>query len=173
MPARVPGLMAAALRAPARAPDKGKRGAVVTSSQRRTRGAVAGGVALADVREHQLAVREALDDPPQDRARFFVELASGLFHALRAAAATRRRQRRRDDDVAHLAGGIGNRVVRAATDSGHVEERDAAVGLRVEIDEQRWLAAQGKARGEVDGGSGLAHTALLIGDGNDHGGDAT
>ena len=37
------------------------------------------------------------------------------------------------------------------------------VGLRVEIQQQNFLAERGKAGGEVDGGRGLAHAAFLIG----------
>ena len=55
---------------------------------------------------------------------------------------------------------------------GEIEKRDAAVGLRVEIDEQRLASAHGQRGGEVDGGRGLADAAFLIGDGDDHAADA-
>ena len=41
-------------------------------------------------------------------------------------------------------------------------ERDGRVALRVEVDEQRAAARLGDAGGEVDGGRGLPHAALLI-----------
>ncbi len=63
---------------------------------------------------------------------------------------------------------VGDRVVGAARDRGVIEERDAAVGLRVEIDEQRLAAAHRQRRGKVHGRRGLADAAFLIGDGNDH-----
>ena len=46
-------------------------------------------------------------------------------------------------------------------------ERDRGVALRVEVDEQRAVARVRDARGQVHGGGGLAHAALLIGDGVD------
>ena len=49
-----------------------------------------------------------------------------------------------------------------------IEERDAAVGLRVEIDEQRLAAAHRQRGGKVHGCRGLADAAFLIGDGDDH-----
>ena len=86
--------------------------------------------------------------------------------------------RRRDEQIRQRVAGwmmsrelarrVGDRVVGAARDRGEVEERDAAVGLRVEIDEQRLAAAHRQRGGEVDGGRGLADAALLVGDGNDH-----
>jgi hypothetical protein len=49
-----------------------------------------------------------------------------------------------------------------------IEERHRAVGLGIEVDEKRWLAAQGKPCSQIDRGGGLSNTAFLIGDGNNH-----
>ena len=49
-----------------------------------------------------------------------------------------------------------------------VEERHRAVRLWIEIDEQRPAAPQRKRGGQVDGGRGLTHAPLLVGDGDDH-----
>jgi hypothetical protein len=49
-----------------------------------------------------------------------------------------------------------------------IEERDTAVGLRVEIDEQRLSPAHRQRGGEVDGGTGFPYTALLVGDRDNH-----
>ena len=43
-------------------------------------------------------------------------------------------------------------------------EADRRVGLRVDVDEQRRVAGLGDARGDVDGGRGLADAALLVRD---------
>jgi hypothetical protein len=61
----------------------------------------------------------------------------------------------------------GHRVGTARV-TRHVEERHRAVGLRIEVDEQRPLAPQRKRRREIDGGRGLPHAPFLIGDGDDH-----
>src|SRR5665647_352551 len=39
------------------------------------------------------------------------------------------------------------------------------VALRIEVDQKHALAGAGKASGKVDAGRGLAHPALLVGDG--------
>jgi len=49
-----------------------------------------------------------------------------------------------------------------------IEERDAAVCLGVEIDEERLPAAYCQSCGKVDGRRRLADSALLIGDSDDH-----
>jgi hypothetical protein len=49
-----------------------------------------------------------------------------------------------------------------------IQERHAAVGLRVEIDQQRRLAPQREGRGQVHGGGGLADPTFLVCDGDDH-----
>ena len=50
---------------------------------------------------------------------------------------------------------FGSRSLRQA-------ERHRRVALRVEVDEQRAVARLGDAGGQVDGGGGLAHAALLV-----------
>jgi hypothetical protein len=77
-------------------------------------------------------------------------------------------RRRRLDDVCQLARRIGDRVVHALVDRAMVEEGNAAVGLRVEIDEECLAATHRQGRGKVDRRRGLAHSTLLVGDGNDH-----
>ena len=50
------------------------------------------------------------------------------------------------------------------------------VGLRVEVEQQHALPHCGEAGGEVDGGGGFPHAALLVGDRDDgsrHAGDLT
>ena len=64
--------------------------------------------------------------------------------------------------------GSVNASYRAAGDCGQVEKRQTAVGLRVEIDEQRFAPAHGQCCGKVDGGRGLSDAPLLIGDRDDH-----
>jgi hypothetical protein len=49
-----------------------------------------------------------------------------------------------------------------------VQERDTAVGLGVEIDEECLPSPHGERRGKIHGGGGLPHAAFLIGDGDDH-----
>ncbi len=71
-------------------------------------------------------------------------------------------------DMSELAGRISDRVIRAPGNRLQVEKRDAAIGLRVEIDEQRLPSAHGERSGKVNRGSGLAYAALLISDGDDH-----
>ena len=44
-------------------------------------------------------------------------------------------------------------------------ESGRGIALRIEIDDQNFLADRSKRRAEIDGGSGLADAALLIGDG--------
>ena len=66
---------------------------------------------------------------------------------------------------------LRNRVVHAPRHLRHVEERHRAVGLGIEVDEQRALAAQRQRGRQVDGGRGLPHAALLVGDGDDHRGE--
>ena len=68
----------------------------------------------------------------------------------------------------HVDRRIRNGVVDAALYRGDVQERHRAVGLGVEIDEERLLAAQREPGGEIDGGRGLAYSTLLIGNGNNH-----
>jgi hypothetical protein len=48
-------------------------------------------------------------------------------------------------------------------------KRHGAVGLRIEIDEQRRLAAQGERSGKIDGRRRLTDAPFLIGDCYDHG----
>ena len=63
---------------------------------------------------------------------------------------------------------IGDRVVNALPDLLHVEKRQRAVGLRVEIDEERLAAAHGQRRGEVHGRRRFTDAAFLVGNGNNH-----
>jgi hypothetical protein len=77
-------------------------------------------------------------------------------------------RRRRLDDLRELATRIRDRVVSAATDRAELQERDAAVRLRIEIDEQRLPTAHRQGRSKVDGSRGLTDAPLLVGDGNDH-----
>ena len=113
---------------------------------------------------------ERLDLVLQSEVR--VELAHQPRLELREADPRRRDEqvgdRRRPDDVRELARRFGNRVVGAPRDRAEIEKRNAAVGLRVEIDEQRLPAPHGQRGGEVHGGRRLADAALLIGDRNDH-----
>jgi len=60
-------------------------------------------------------------------------------------------------------------VVDAPRHRGDVEVRHGAVGLGIEIDKERRLAAQRQRSGEIDRGRGLTHAAFLICDGNNHG----
>ena len=69
----------------------------------------------------------------------------------------RQRNRRVDEDVVH-----------ALLDLAQIEVRHAAVGLRIEIDEQRRLPSQRQGGGEVESGGRLADAALLVRDGEDH-----
>jgi hypothetical protein len=78
------------------------------------------------------------------------------------------RQRGGQDDVGKRDVRLGNRIVGAAPDGGVLEERDAAVGLRVQVDEQRLAAAHRERGGKIHGGRGLADAPFLIGDGDDH-----
>ena len=64
--------------------------------------------------------------------------------------------------------GVDEDVVHPLLDLPQVEVRHAAVGLGIEIDEQRRLAAQRQGGGEVEGGRRLADAALLVRDGEDH-----
>jgi hypothetical protein len=66
---------------------------------------------------------------------------------------------------------LDDRVVNAPLDLRHIQKRHRAVGLGVEVDEQRRLSSQRKPCGEVDGGGGLTHPAFLIRDGNNHSDD--
>jgi hypothetical protein len=70
----------------------------------------------------------------------------------------------------HLPDGmlVGDDVVQAGTHLADVQERHSAVGLRIEIDEERGLAAHRKRSGEVDGGGRLTDSALLVRDGDNH-----
>ena len=96
-------------------------------------------------------------------------LASSLASAIRAGAIAQVRDRRRQDDVRQRAARRRrSRRTRCASTCAHVEKRHRAVGLGIEIDEQRRLAAQRQRRRQVDGGRGLAHAALLVGDGDNH-----
>src|SRR5258708_2717150 len=52
-------------------------------------------------------------------------------------------------------------------------QADAAVALRVRVDQQRRLAKPREAGGEVDAGRGLTATALLVDDGDDPHGRGT
>jgi hypothetical protein len=76
--------------------------------------------------------------------------------------------RRRQHDVAKPDVRLRDRVVNALRDLRHVEERQRAVGLGIEIDEQGSLAAQREGRRQIDRGGGLPDTTLLICDGDDH-----
>ena len=83
------------------------------------------------------------------------------------------RLRRRQDDVREPAGRFDDRVVDAARDRRDVQIGHRAVGLGVEIDEQRRLAAQRERGGQIDSGRGLPHATLLVRDGNNHRGAVT
>ena len=63
----------------------------------------------------------------------------------------------------------GERVVDGGAFLGVPLSSDAAgqVALGVDVDEQHSLSAQGEGGGEVDGGGGLADSALLVRDGDD------
>src|SRR5206468_2514150 len=63
---------------------------------------------------------------------------------------------------------LHDRVVDAPRHLLQVEERHRAVGLRIEIDEQRPLAAERQRRRQVDGGRRLADAAFLVRDRDDH-----
>ena len=65
----------------------------------------------------------------------------------------------RRDDSSELACRSGDRVVRAAIDRAVVQERDTAVGLGVEIDEERLASPHGERRGKIHGRGGLPHAA--------------
>ena len=73
---------------------------------------------------------------------------------------------RRRDHVAERRA-VGEHVEHRFRKRAHVEVADRRIGLRIEIDEERTPAALREGRGQVDGGRGLAHSALLIGDGDD------
>src|SRR5207245_9398849 len=70
------------------------------------------------------------------------------------------------DDVGERRAG-GEYVVHRARQRPDVEVADRRVGLRVEVDQQRAAAALGQGRAQVDGGGGLPHSTLLVGDGDD------
>src|SRR5204862_5448185 len=74
--------------------------------------------------------------------------------------------RRGGDDVGERRA-VGEHVVHRARQAPHVEVADRRVGLRVEVDQQRAAAALGQGRRQVDGGGGLPHSTLLVGDGDD------
>ena len=63
---------------------------------------------------------------------------------------------------------IGHDVVHRARDRASLEERHGAVGLRIEIDQQRRELLAGDRRGQVDRGRRLADATLLIGNRDDH-----
>src|SRR5262249_14358349 len=63
---------------------------------------------------------------------------------------------------------VRNGVVHALRDGRDVEERHRAVGLGIEVDEQRPLPAERQRGRQVNRGRGLADAALLVGDCDDH-----
>ena len=70
---------------------------------------------------------------------------------------------------AGLAGGHGSEDVEEgpALDGVELDVKDAGcVGLGVRVDHQDAVVGAGQGVGQVDGGGGLADTALLVGDGN-------
>ena len=78
-------------------------------------------------------------------------------------------ERRRQDDVAEARRSESTKtsyMLRAHL--AQVDERHAAVGLGVEVDEQRLALAQRQGGRQVDGGRRLADAALLIGDCENH-----
>ena len=75
---------------------------------------------------------------------------------------------RADDGRQRGAAIAGHRLEHVRADRRHVEKRHGAVGLGIQVDEQRRPAAEREGGGEVDGGRGLTHAALLIGNGQDH-----
>ena len=64
---------------------------------------------------------------------------------------------------------IAEHVKHGGLHVGGIEKSDGGVGLRVEIDQQSFLFALGDGGGEIDGCGGLAHAALLIGNGQNGG----
>ena len=76
--------------------------------------------------------------------------------------------RRRQDHVAERCPRFGDGVVGTARDSLEVDVGDAAVGLRIEVDQQRAPPTERQGGGKVDGRRGLADSTLLICDGDDH-----
>src|SRR5439155_23877613 len=75
---------------------------------------------------------------------------------------------RRYDHIRQTHARVDDGVVRAAGNRLQLQEREAAVGLRVEVDEERWPSAKRQRGGEVDGGRGLPDPAFLVRDGDDH-----
>jgi hypothetical protein len=66
------------------------------------------------------------------------------------------------------AGAIDKDVVHALRGGADVDIRHAAVALRIEIDQQRRLAAHGESGGKVDGSRRLTDSTFLIGNGENH-----
>ena len=126
--------------------------------------------------------RRAVDDDvrivPADRlqpvlqAEMRVELPDQLGLELRERDPGRRdpeiRLRRGHDHVGEAAVRLDDRVVHAACELRDVEIRHRAVGLGIEVDEERPLTAQRQRGSEVDGGCGLSDAAFLVRDGDDH-----
>ncbi len=79
------------------------------------------------------------------------------------------RDRRRDDDVA--IGPVGSAIASYMLRATWAMSRNDIVlfAWRIEIDEQRGFASERQAGREVDGGGGLADSALLVGNRDDHG----
>jgi hypothetical protein len=71
------------------------------------------------------------------------------------------------DDVRQADVRIGDRVVGAPGDDRVFQERDAAVSLRVQVDQEDFSAPHRKRRGQVHGGGRFADAALLVGDSDD------
>ena len=73
------------------------------------------------------------------------------------------------DDVGHLHGRLGQNVEHRFFDQPPVDVRHRAVGLGIEIDQERLHALLGQCGGEVDGGGGLSDAPFLVRDADDHG----
>ena len=120
-----------------------------------------------DVREVFTQAVEAILQPEMR-----VQLAYQLGFELRQADARRHdrqvRLLRLDDDVLDGAGRVDEGVVDTALYATDVHVGHRAVALRVEVDEESRLAAEGEGRREVDGGRGFADSAFLICNRNNH-----
>lgn len=64
---------------------------------------------------------------------------------------------------------LGEKIVHRSLNVRRFEERDRRVGLRVEIDEKRFLFFQREGGGKINRRRGLPDAAFLIGDRDDVG----
>ena len=80
--------------------------------------------------------------------------------------------RRRQDDVTQRDGRFDEHVVHAASHGLQIHERHAAIGLGIEIDQQRSALSHGQRSGQIDGGGRLADAPFLIGNRENHSGRA-